>query len=49
VLANKCLANARSHNLTISARRPLAELQMVFKELKASTDIMKVLIDTRGE
>ena len=32
----------------ISARRPLAELQSVFEEIKAGADIMKVLIDTTG-
>ncbi|MDI6754753.1 MAG: alcohol dehydrogenase catalytic domain-containing protein [Thermodesulfobacteriota bacterium] len=33
----------------ISDRRPLADLQTVFEQIEASTDLMKVLIDTRGE
>ncbi len=33
----------------ISDRRPLADLQRVFEQIEGSTDLMKVLIDTRGE
>ena len=33
----------------ISDRRPLSELQTVFEQIEASTSLMKVLIDTRGE
>jgi threonine dehydrogenase-like Zn-dependent dehydrogenase len=33
----------------ISDIRPLADLQTVFEQIEASTDIMKVLINTRGE
>jgi len=33
----------------VSARRPLKHLQTVFEQIEASTDLMKVLIDTRGE
>jgi threonine dehydrogenase-like Zn-dependent dehydrogenase len=33
----------------VSARRPLKQLQTVFEQIEASTDLMKVLIDTRGE
>ena len=33
----------------ISARRPLGELQSVFEEIKGGAEMMKVLIDTRGE
>ena len=33
----------------ISARRPLKDLQKVFEQIESSTDLMKVLIDTRGE
>jgi 2-desacetyl-2-hydroxyethyl bacteriochlorophyllide A dehydrogenase len=33
----------------ISARRPLKHLQKAFEQIEASTDLMKVLIDTRGE
>jgi 2-desacetyl-2-hydroxyethyl bacteriochlorophyllide A dehydrogenase len=33
----------------ISARKPLKDLQTVFEQIESSTDLMKVLIDTRGE
>ena len=33
----------------ISARQPLKNLQIVFQQIESSTDLMKVLIDTRGE
>ena len=33
----------------ISARQPLKDLQTVFEQIETSTDLMKVLIDTRGE
>jgi len=33
----------------ISARKPLKDLQTVFEQIETSTDLMKVLIDTRGE
>ena len=33
----------------ISAMRPLKDLQAVFEQIEASTDLMKVLMDTRGE
>lgn len=33
----------------ISAKRPLKDLQKVFELIESSTDLMKVLIDTRGE
>jgi (R,R)-butanediol dehydrogenase/meso-butanediol dehydrogenase/diacetyl reductase len=33
----------------ISDRRPLKDLQAVFEQIEASTELMKVLIDTRGE
>lgn len=33
----------------ISAKRPLKHLQKAFEQIEASTDLMKVLIDTRGE
>jgi len=33
----------------ISARKPLKDLQAVFEQIESSTDLMKVLIDTRGE
>jgi 2-desacetyl-2-hydroxyethyl bacteriochlorophyllide A dehydrogenase len=33
----------------ISAKRPLKDLQKMFELIESSTDLMKVLIDTRGE
>ncbi len=33
----------------ISARQPLKDLQTVFEQIETSTDLMKVLMDTRGE
>jgi 2-desacetyl-2-hydroxyethyl bacteriochlorophyllide A dehydrogenase len=33
----------------ISARQPLENLQTIFEQIESSTDLMKVLIDTRGE
>jgi (R,R)-butanediol dehydrogenase/meso-butanediol dehydrogenase/diacetyl reductase len=33
----------------ISARWPVTELQKAFEQIEAGTDLMKVLIDTRGE
>lgn len=33
----------------ISARQPLKDLQTVFEQIESSTDLMKVLIDTRGD
>lgn len=36
-------------NRLISARWPLEELLKAFEQIEASTDLMKVLIDTRGE
>jgi threonine dehydrogenase-like Zn-dependent dehydrogenase len=33
----------------ISAKRPLKDLQKVFELIESNTDLMKVLIDTRGE
>ena len=33
----------------ISAKRPLKHLQKAFEQIEANTDLMKVLIDTRGE
>jgi len=33
----------------ISARKPLKDLQTVFEQIESSTDLMKVLIDTRGD
>jgi (R,R)-butanediol dehydrogenase/meso-butanediol dehydrogenase/diacetyl reductase len=33
----------------ISTRQPLKDLQKVFEQIDSSTDLMKVLIDTRGE
>ncbi len=33
----------------ISARKPLKDLQTVFEQIESSTDLMKVLIDTRRE
>lgn len=33
----------------ISAKRPLKDLQTVFEQIESGTDLMKVLIDTRGE
>ena len=33
----------------VTHRRPLADLQEVFQQMEQGADIMKVLIDTRGE
>jgi (R,R)-butanediol dehydrogenase/meso-butanediol dehydrogenase/diacetyl reductase len=33
----------------ISAKRPLKDLQKVFELIESNTDLMKVLMDTRGE
>jgi (R,R)-butanediol dehydrogenase/meso-butanediol dehydrogenase/diacetyl reductase len=33
----------------ISVRKPLKDLQTVFEQIESSTDLMKVLIDTRGD
>jgi threonine dehydrogenase-like Zn-dependent dehydrogenase len=50
---DKAIALSASSDLPlehlISARQPLKDLQKVFEQIDSSTDLMKVLIDTRGE
>jgi (R,R)-butanediol dehydrogenase/meso-butanediol dehydrogenase/diacetyl reductase len=50
---DKALALAAGRTLPlerlISAKRPMKDLQKVFEQIESSTDLMKVLIDTRGE
>jgi 2-desacetyl-2-hydroxyethyl bacteriochlorophyllide A dehydrogenase len=50
---DKAIALAASGSLPlehlISAKRPLKDLQTVFEQIESGADLMKVLMDTRGE